>query len=264
MGHTRLGKLLTSRKWTQIVEMIELGDVSVADLATAVHEASLSDLKKASKDPAFLEALRLLCKIPLAAKEKDFSAALAELGVRVPANPTLNDVVVGFGNAIEVAQRTQGAEITDLGEMAKMAGIAVFHESAQNQMGLFDSRPEDIQSAVASFSATERFGDLMHSFMARLTQDNIQYYLDRAIPNHIGPGQYLPTIGDMGVAEKIIQTHAYEAATIVRAFAKDWYGKHAYQPDHDINHKTVQGFAWVAFEKIGKELTIRNTPDENV
>ncbi len=264
MGHTRLGKLLTSRKWTQIVEMIELGDVSVADLATAVHEASLSDLKKASKDPAFLEALHLLCKIPLAAKEKDFQAALIPLGISVPANPTLNDVMIGFGKAIETAQQTQGGEITDLGEMAKMAGMAVFHESAQNQMGLFDSRPEDVQSAFSGFSSPERFGDLMHSFMARLTQDNIQYYLDRAIPNHVGPGQYLPTIGDMGTAEQTIQTHAYEAATIVRAFSKDWYGKYAYQPEHEINHKSVQGFAWVAFEKIGKELTIRNTPDEDV
>lgn len=264
MGHTRLGKLLTSRKWTQIVEMIEVGDVSVADLATAVHEASMSDLKKASKDPAFLEALRLLCKIPLAAKQKDFQAALIQLGVRVPANPTLNDVMIGFGNAVEMAQRTQGAEITDLGEMAKMAGMAVFHESAQHQMGFFDSRPEDVKSAFSGFSSPERFGDLMHSFMARLTQDNVQYYLDRAIPNHVGPGQYLPTINDMSAVERDIQTHAYEAATIVRAFSKDWYGKHAYQPDYEINPKTIQGFAWVAFEKIGKELNIRNTPHEDL
>lgn len=264
MGHIRLAKLLTSRKWTQIVELIEAGDVSLTELATAVHEASINDLNRASKDPAFLEALRLLCRIPLAAKEQDFSAALAKLGVRVPANPSLNDIVAGFGNAIEVAQRTKGAEITDLSEMAKLAGIAVLHQSALEQAGLFDSRPEDIKNAVARFSSPERFGDLAHSFMARLTQHNIQYYLDRAIPNHIGPGQYLPTIGDMAVVEKAIETHSYEAATIMRTFAKDWYGKHVYQLKEEIDHKMVQNFAWVAFEKISKELAIRNPSDENV
>ena len=69
-------------------------DVSVAELADAVAGASEKSLARATKDPAFIEALWLLLKVPQAAKAERFAEALRELGVSVPNDPSVTEVVV--------------------------------------------------------------------------------------------------------------------------------------------------------------------------
>ena len=67
-------------------------DVSVAELADAVAGASEKSLARATKDPAFIEALWLLLKVPQAAKAERFAEALRELGVSVPNDPSVTEV----------------------------------------------------------------------------------------------------------------------------------------------------------------------------
>jgi hypothetical protein len=52
MGHVRLGRLPSSRDWRKIVGYVAAGDISVAELADAVADASDKSLMKAIRDPA--------------------------------------------------------------------------------------------------------------------------------------------------------------------------------------------------------------------
>jgi hypothetical protein len=44
----------------------------------------------------------------------------------------------------------------------------------------------------------------------------------------------------------------------MRTFAKDWLGKNAYHLGKDLSRQDAVGFAYVAFEKVRKELAFRS------
>ena len=77
MGHVRLGKLPTSRKWRDFVAYLAAGDVDVSGLADAIFKAAEKALKRTSKDPAFVEACWLLIKIPQAVDRRAKGTPLA-------------------------------------------------------------------------------------------------------------------------------------------------------------------------------------------
>ena len=84
MGHIRLGRMPTTRKWRQVVALLGEFEPSIADIAEAVEGASDRSLADAVKDPGFVEALWLMLKIPAAARSASFEEELAKLGITVP------------------------------------------------------------------------------------------------------------------------------------------------------------------------------------
>ncbi len=265
MGHVRLGQPPATKKWREIVAYLEAGDVSIPALADAVAEATDKSLMKAAKDPAFIEALWLLIKIPQAAKSKNFAQALKDLGITVPDSPSITDLAVGFDAAIETAQRRNSPNTTDLSEMAKHAGIAALDSLARESTpSLWKSDREDERTTVATFSAPEKFAELSQRFFTNLVEHNIQYFLDREIPRHVRPGNFVQSVGDMASFDGAVKRHCAETTIIMRAFAKDWLGKNAHNLKKDISRKDVAGFAHVAFKKIRKELSIRSAANEHV
>lgn len=265
MGHIRLGILPASKKWREIVGYMAAGDVSVADIANAIADASDKSLQKAIKDPAFLDALWLLHKIPWAAKEQNFAEALAKIGIYVPDNPSRSELIAGYDAAVQRSQQMNAPHVTDLSEMAKHAGITTLNNLIQDKSPkLWEATRQDVQQSVATISSTENFGEMAQSFFSGLVQHNIQYYLDREISKHVGPGRMVPSLGDISVMESALKRHCDETTMIMRTFSKEWYGKNAFHLGKDIDRKATQGFAHVAFTKIRKELQIRSSDGENV
>ncbi len=260
MGHVRLGRLPSSRDWRQIVGYVVAGDISVAELADAVADASDKSLMKAIRDPALIEVIWLLMKIPQAARSQHFSQELNALGISVPTNPSVTDVVAGFDAAVEAVQRQGGKGITDLGEMAKQAGIAALHGVVQDRLpSLWVPTREDERTTLASLDAPDRFGDLSQRFFSRLVEHNIQYFLDREMPKHIGPDQINHSIGDMAAFDGAVRRHCEETTVIMRAYAKDWLGNHGFHQGKNLSRKDASNFSYTAFEKIRSELSVRRT-----
>lgn len=258
MGHVRLGRLPSSKDWRSIVEYLAATDLSIADLANAVADASDKSLMKAIRDPALIEAIWLLMKIPHAARSPDFAQELRALGIFVPTNPSITDVVVGFDAAVEAVQRQGGEGVTDLGEMAKQAGVAALYGAVRDRLpSLWAPTREDERTTIASLDAPDRFGDLSQRFFSRLAEHNIQYFLDREMPKHIGPDKINHSIGDMVAFDGAVRRHCEETTVIMRAYAKDWLGNHGFRQGKDLSRKDAFNFSYTAFEKIRSELTVR-------
>ncbi|BCH23559.1 hypothetical protein [Mesorhizobium sp. L-8-3] len=258
MGHIRLGRPPATRQWREVVDFLTAGEVDIADLADAVARASDKSLKQAIKDPAFVEALWLLVKIPQAAKSGDFAAALATIGIAVPASPSITDLVAGFDAAVEAVQR-RSPNTTDLSAMARSAGIAALHSLAFERVpSLWEPSREDERTTIATFASPERFGELAQRFFSNLVERHLHYYLDRELPRHIGPGRDIRSVNDLITLEGVVRRHCVETTFIMRAFAKDWLGKNAFHLGKDLSRKDAVGFAYVAFEKVRKELAIRS------
>lgn len=265
MGHQHLASPPASRNFPAIVKLLFAGNTPDAELVDAVAKEIDVLLRRAVKDPAFVEALWLLARIPQAAKAGNFSEALRAIGVKVPDTPSATDIVVGFDAAIEAAQRARGAGITDLSEMARQAGIAALCSLAQERLpALWEPTREDVRTTHATFAAPDKFGELAHRFFANLAERGIQYFLDREIPRHIGPDKLVHSVGDMAVFDGAVRRHCAESAMIMRPFAKDWLGKNVFKEGKDISRRDVAGFAAYASEKIRKELSIRSTTSEKI
>ena len=269
MGHQRLGKLPASKAWRQIIAYIVSGADAVSELADRVFDASEKSLGKASKDPAFQEALNLLCKIPMAARASDLKAALADLGIDIPDNPSRTDIIAGFERAIEKAQRSGSRDITDLSEMAKHAGISALNSllakpAPPPQLELWGTPKEGTHLVLAQCADPEGFADLAQTFFASLGENNIRYYTDRELPKHLGAGGFAQSIPDMIIFDQNNARHNREASMIMRVFARDWYAKVNYQNKKALTSKDVNKFAHVAIEKMRKEYRIRDGKNASV
>jgi hypothetical protein len=49
---------------------------------------------------------------------------------------------------------------------------------------------------------------LARDFFARLTQKTLEYYISRELPNHVGPGTPIPSIGSQIEFRAALQRHS--------------------------------------------------------
>lgn len=260
MGHVRLGKLPSTRKWEEVVSLLTDGHASFEEIAALSAEAAEKALGGLTKDPAFIEAFWLLCKIPQAAKENNFSEALGKLGIDVGAQATLADIIGGFSQAMDACMRRQSNGRNDFSEMARNAAVSSLTRMVQNQMpSLWNSHtPDDVRHALAHFTSSEHFGALAQEFYSNFTERHLRYYLDRETPKHVGAGKYLPSLAALDSFNDALHHHCQENSVIMRVFARDWYGSQ-YNGDNPHSHENVQGFTHIAMEKIKAEMKQRRT-----
>ena len=260
MGHVRLGVLPKSRKWNQVVDELRLG-TDIGAVAASAADAAETSLQAASNDPAFLHAFWLLTQVPLAARGPDFADDLRRLGVQVPDQPSLMDVVAAISGAVDRYAREQGGR-TDLGEMAQMAAVeSLTALVGPNLPSLFEPNPGEVQRAIGRFAGGDRFSALAREFFARLTQRSLDYYLSRELSKHIGAGERFRDDAARSQFDDALDRHCREASLIVEAFAGGWYGKNVYLGD-GLTPDATRRFALVAFKKIRAELRKRRDAEE--
>lgn len=255
MGHQRLGKLPAHRLLPEIVRYLVTGGTPTADLVDQVTQVGQDALKHALKDPVFVHALWLLARMPQAAASREFVAELKLLGVEVERSPTPTDILVAYDSALERVQSESPGGATDLGEMARQAGLSALAESLQAKLpALWDAKPEDVRASLSKLKAPERFGEIAHRFFGNFVERVIHYFIDRDLHSMVGAERVARSLNDLQSFNAAIRRHCDEAALIMRAFAKDWLGKNYYKDGKEITVNAVLGFARYTVEKIQHEL----------
>ena len=228
MGHIRLGRLPTSRKWRQVVNVLQQGS-DVGAVAALAADAAEKDLASAARDPALLQAFWLLTQLPLAARGASFIGDAERLGVTLPKDPGLLEITAAFAESID--RRVAGVQgRTDLGEMAQMAAI----ESLTSIVGprlpsLFTPTAIEVQRAIGRLSGGDHFRILARTFFARLTQRVLHYFLSRELAKHTGDGRRFATDRERSAFDEALDIHCWEASRIIETFAGGWYGKAVFQ-----------------------------------
>ncbi|MEP9390585.1 hypothetical protein [Mesorhizobium sp. KR9-304] len=258
MGHIRLNLPHATRKWSEVVALLDERDIRIASLAKAVEDAADKSLAHAVTDPAFVESMWLLLNIPLAAQERDFAAALRPLGLRVSPDPTMTDILAAFSEAADRARRVGGRRVTDFSVLARNAAMSALAGLAvERGPALWKASVEDQRTTLATFASTERFGELAQSFFTNILDGHLQYFLDREIPRHIGNGSSIRSVADTSYFESALRRHCRETTMIMRAYAKGWIGKNRYHLDKKLKREDAAAFAAYAFKKVRRELSIR-------
>lgn len=253
MGHSRLGNLPRTRKWQEVVALVE-GGAGAAQLANATITAAERGMKFAAEDKAMVEAVWLLTQIPLAAKSTDFSGTLQAAGLNVSDSPGLMEIVGAVSDAIDSRLSNNGGR-TDLGEIAQMAASETISKyvGSRTQGGLFGPSVGDVQSAFASLGTVKQFSSFAKHFFARMTDRCMNYYLSRAMSYHLGEGRRFATLAQHAEFTKALELHCHQASVIVERFSGEWFSKTNWEKG-GISRQDAAGFTHVAMGKLVSEL----------
>ncbi len=258
MGHIRLGKLPSTRKWQQVVTLLADG-APVREIAAASAEAAEAALGNAADDPALLYSFWLLTQLPIAARSPDFEGSLASLDMRAPNTPSLMDMVAAFSDSVDRHVQEVGGR-TDLGELAQLAAVESFTTVVGSDLPiLFGPTPDDVRLAIGRLAARDRFAWLARDFLARLTQRYLDYYLSRTLSDHVGEGERFSSVDDHSEFNQALEQHCREASRIVQTFAGAWFSKTHFEGG--ITPEKAGAFLSIAFRKVRQELRKRSGSD---
>jgi hypothetical protein len=239
-----------------VVDLIA-GGADVSDVATAAAAAAEASLATGAGNAALRHAFWLLTQIPLAARTSDFGAALNELGLDVRQDADLAEICSAMVDAVDVEAR-RGGSIDDFGEMATLAAAeslsGVAGRAGESLFGI-TYKADEARAALRGLSTEKQFGVLARDFFARLTRRSLDYFLSRELPNHVGFNKRFPSLDDHNKFERALDTHCREASVIMEEFAAGWFSKTNFETG--INKTNAGRFAYVAFDKLRRELLIR-------
>lgn len=245
MGHIRLGNLPRTRKWQEVVKLLDSG-AGTPQIAAATLDAAKLGLKDAASDAALVHSFWLLTQLPLCARAEDFVAALNRAGVTVTSMPTLLELVGGFADAVDEHIRKIGGR-TDLGEMAQMvAAESLTSLLRERTASVFGTTPDMVRSELAALATKKQFSILARDFFARLTERYLAHFLSRQTSSQF---KSVPANREFREA---LSLHCRQASKIVEEFAGGWYSKANYRGA--ITSRKAANFANVALTKLRKEL----------
>jgi hypothetical protein len=252
MGHIKLGNLPRTRKWQQVVALIE-GGAGTVQIANATITAAEQGFKLAAEDKGLVDTIWLLTQLPLAAKSEDFGQALQSVGLDVSDSPGLMEVLGAFSDAIDKKLTNNGGR-TDLGEMAQMAATETMSQIIGSRtQSLFGTTSDDVKNAFSKVATNKQFSIFARDFFARLTNKCLDYFVSKAVSHHLGEGKRFRTLAQQGEFIKALGTHSREASKIIEEFSGGWFSKTNWEKK-GISRKDAAGFTHVAMKKIVAEL----------
>lgn len=262
MGHTRLGRLPTTKKWKAVVATISSVPTTGLPIASA-HGPSVDVVARQSVDAA-KEALEaaleddglnytffMLTQLALASRGDDWRERLGTLGIELQTGDGFFDLLSEFQGRIDafVFERERSSDISEMAMQA--AGEALASLSASRAQTLFGEDLNTVRAAIRPLSTLRGFADLGQEFFGSFMARFLNFYVSRATAAHVGSGQ-LPLLGDLTVFNDALRKHCKESALIVRDFSGEWYSKTEYQ--QGITLENTKRFLAVAIEKLRAEL----------
>lgn len=255
MGHIRLGTLPRSKKWRDVVGLID-SEAPIDAIAEAAAKASETDLSRVSDDPRFQFVSDLLVRLPLLARAPGFEDTLTDLGVGDNTLSSVAGLLAGLELAIDRKSFETGST-SDAGELAKSAFLETLSVQLRDKLpSLFEPTPDEIRSALGRFSSGDQFSELARDFFARLSYRSLDYYLSRELANHTGQDKRFETDAQRVDFQRALAQHTFEASSIIKEFAGGWYGKTIWQKNA-LDQASINQFTTYAFRKMRSELERR-------
>ena len=255
MGHIHFGTLPRTQLWKDVVAL--LGDrAPVEDVAAASGHAAETTLLKASSDPVFVEAVRLLVTIPNAARQDDFGDALRKLELQVGSSPSLMDVIAAATARLDRIAAASSVN-SDFGEIATRALSAALMDHVGSDLpGLFTPDAEDVRLGFRKYSYSNGIAALCRGFFGSLVDASLSYWLDRVLTQHVGAGKAFASIRQKSDFDQALRVHTFEATRIIQEFSGGWVGKQLHDKG-TIETPDARNFGHVCLKKVVEELRVR-------
>lgn len=251
MGHIRLGRLPRTRRWKQVIALLDQG-ASVSELAQATFRAAQTGLSRVPQDLGFTQTLTVVFNFIDALQSKSPVSDLRKKGFEIRDGASLFDYVGSFKARAEDEANAVRAR-SDIAEIARDSFAQVLMKSAGSSLQtLFGVETGDARRAIQESVKGKPLGSTMHEFFATFTQRYLNYYLGRELPCHVGAGKAFSNIDGHSEFNRAFDLHVRQTVRIADDFTPGWFGKARWE--QRLSHQDVSGFAHVAFRKIRSEF----------
>ena len=250
MGTTRLGRLPARLRWRKVVKLLDQSPEDTAAVAAATIKAADHRLRRLANDPSLAYCYWLLTGIASASQSDDFSQRLETLGLAADSDTS----ALAFISRVSDQVRIQTSPHLDSGPFRDLATHALVRTlsatTSEQTPSMFGSSLDDLQSAVRQNSTPATFGDLAQRFFGDFISRSLRFFLDRELANHLGPGHRLQSIEAGQTFMDELDSHARQSAAIVRDFAGEWFSKHDWESQRQIEINEAGRFVAVALRKL--------------
>lgn len=258
MGHTRLGQIPKSKKWSVVVDsvLVSLADeqlaASVPAIASQTLSAASSGMLRAAADPGLVYSFYVLAQLGLAGRGTPIEGSL-------PFEPLQQESLFSLLGEVQLSiddyVLAHGGS-TDYSEMAQhAAGDALLDALEPTSVSLFGSGADELRAGLRTLSSGSAFADLSQQFFGDFLSRFLNFYLSRVTTR---ASEYE---GFRQVLEfnQELRQYSYQSAAIVRDFASAWVSKTAYL--EGITLENTRRFMAVAVKKLAAELARGEVPD---
>ena len=256
MGHRLLGLLPATRNWGKVIALLEeTGDP--AKVADATRQAAEHGLELAKKDTGVTQVIFRFMNTVWSSRKDNFRDALADLGMRLPTEPSLLDLVGAFDDALDTSLRRAGHR-TDLAEMARFSAVEALTDICRQETGrLFGVTIDDTQAVLKRYATPARFAAVGQNFFGKFLYRFLDYHLSRELANHIGPGKQFGSASDCEEFKSSLSLYCHQTARIVKEFAGCWPSATEFKEGITAENVRTK-FVPTAFKNIRGELSRRS------
>lgn len=252
MGHNLLGVLPRTRTWTSVVDQLQSGADTASVVAGSLRAAERQFLR-ASDDPVFVEAVRILLNIPLAGRAADFGQALRDVDIPAPNAPELLDLLSAVTARLDDV-RGAAQSMSDMGEIAARALVSTMSQSIGDALpSLFAATPGDVQARARQLSWSKGIAELSRQFFAEVMTGSLSYWLDRTLASHVGSDLRFPNAAARDAFDREMRSYTSSMTRIIQEFSGGWYGKTLHEHG-GFRTRDAAIFGAVALKKIVSEL----------
>ena len=257
MGHIEPNTLAKTRKWQDVVGLIEKRADNAVIAERTLHAAQVAYAKVAD-DAGFREAAHLMVQLAVAGTKKDPVAHLAAVGIQLGESGSLAELSAALSQAI--SRRMSGKnQRTDWGEMARGALVtAVTHYmAAEGGASLFSKTHDDLAATLRKLKKPSEFAVVGQKFIGTLTNKFLNYFLTKKIGGQVGLGKPFASLNNLGQFKAGMNLHCQEASAITESYFSGWLKKQFRDHGTDITRESAEKFMWWGVEKMRKELAAR-------
>ena len=260
MGHVRLGVLPGTSSWKTVTSHLDDGRTETEIVAASAKAAS-QDLLRAAEDPVFVEVVRLLLAIPVAARNENFGAELRRNHLNIRDAPELFDILLAVTERLDVVRQSERAK-SDFGELAGRALSKTLTTMIGDALpGLFGATAADVQIAARNLSWSRSVSEYSRAFFGSLLTETLSYWLDRTLSTQVGDGLRFKDMTARSAFDVALSQYAAEATRIIKEFSGGWYGKTLHREGY-FSQKNAAVFGAVALKKVVAELHRRDVPND--
>ncbi|MCP4649764.1 MAG: hypothetical protein GY853_06745 [PVC group bacterium] len=249
MGHNRLGHLPKTKRWKQVIRLLENG-ADLPELAQASFNASLTGLGKVPNDKGFLSILNDIIELASVSRDKNLQSSLYQAGINIPSKTSSVAFLTSIAQKLSDSLDTTYPR-SDVGKIAQDAFLKSLTKQVKGKTSSLFGDTEDIKNLTNAFRG-ERFKTLMHEFYSNFTSRYLTYYLSRELPHHVGGNKRFADLDDHSEFSRQFDLYCRQTVRIADEFTPGWVGKAIF--DGDTGPDAVKRYAHGAFKKLSSEF----------
>jgi hypothetical protein len=259
MGHERVGTLPRTKRWRDVVALLDQSvqsspeSIPTEEIASLTIEAAKAKLAQIQTDDGVARSFQFLVLLSVASQNEDPQAFLAGQGINIPVQATPLAMSLALRNWLGPVERTANPEFTTLARQSAVDTIAEWQRTKTVGQGrLFESGTDPFESWRQA-SQGRGFSELSRTFFAKFTSRYLNYFLSRVASDRLATAEqrdHFSAALDSHIST--VADHAFETSKITQSFAAGWFNKNAH--GEIPSNEQVKGFLQLAFSKIREEL----------